>query len=593
MSLRFIAVVFLWTLAHFLQAEGDNSVTFSHAISLYGTPQYGADMKHFDFVNPDAPKGGTLNVAQIGSFDTFNAYGPNGKVPFGLTYTNETLMMRGWDEPLSKYGAVAEKVESPEDNSWVAFHINPKAHFHDGKAITADDVVFSFTTITEKGSLFWRQFYQDVDTVEATSPQRVLFTFKHNQNRELPLLLGQLPVLASHWWQNRDFSETTLDIPIGSGPYKIHRFQPGRFVEYKRDPNYWAKDIPTNIGRYNFDIVRYDFFRDNHITVEAINSGQLNWQLESDPRFWEKGYSQRALDKGKLVKSTWVNHNPQTDSLVFNTRKPLFSDVRVREAIATLFDIDWVLSNLLNNTSERATSLFAGSELAAAGLPNSEELALLTPLKDHLPQRVFTHQWPPFTGMKKREKLKHALNLFQQAGFLLVNGKIMQADGQPVIVEMLLGDPSLERLMQGQVQRLAEAGIEMRLRTVESARYLKHIRELDFDIILHSFRHTPSPGQEQMSFWGSEGSDQPGTLNFAGVNNPAIDNLVHRIPSAKTWPELVTLVHALDRSLLWDFKVVPLFYNSSWRVIHSSNIKHPERLPKFSLERATWWAEPH
>ena len=592
MLTRFIPLLVLLLFSCFSIAQTEQQVTFSHAIALHGKPKYGPDMKHYDYANPDAPKGGTLHVAQVGSFDTFNHYGPNGKSPFGMVYITETLLARSWDEPLTKYGVVAEKIERPADNSWIAFHINPAAHFNDGKPITAHDIVFSYNVLMEKGSLFWRQFYQDIEKAEATSSHRVLFTFKHNRNRELPLLLGQLPVLASHWWKGRDFSETTLDIPVTSGPYKIHRFQVGRFVEYKRDPNHWSRNHPTNVGRYNFDTVRYDYFRDNHVVIEAINSGQLNWRLESDPRFWEKGYNQSAIDKGTLIKGTWRNHNPQTSTLVFNTRRALFSDIRVREAVATLLDIDWIVANLLNGTSEKANSLFAGTELAATGLPTPKELAILSPLKEHLQPRVFTQQWPPSASMKKREKLKYALKLFQQAGYTLKGGKLINASGQPVVMEILLGDPNMERLIQGQVQRLAEAGIDMRLRTVESARYLKHIRSLDFDMIIRAFPHTPVPGQEQISFWGSDGRDQPGTLNFAGVNNPAIDTIVHSISSAQSWDELTTTIQALDRSLLWEFKVVPLMYTPNWWVIHSNELKHPDKLPKYTLDRASWWAEP-
>ncbi|WP_281648262.1 extracellular solute-binding protein [Parendozoicomonas sp. Alg238-R29] len=549
-------------------------------------------MKHFEYVNPNAPKGGTLNVSQIGSFDSFNLYGPNGKSPYGLFYTNDTLLSRSWNEPLTKYGVIAEKIERPADNNWIAFYINSAARFHDGQPVTAEDIVFSFKVLTEKGNLFWRQFYQDIASVEATSTYRVLFTFKHNKNRELPLLLGQLPVLASHWWKERDFSETTLDIPVSSGPYRIHRFQPGRFVEYKRNPDYWAKDHPVNVGRFNFDIIRYDFFRDNNVAMEAVNSGELNWRMESDPRFWEKGYNRKALEEGILIKGSWVNHNPQTLSLVFNSRKPLFQDIRVREAIASLLDVDWVISHLLHNSSHRANSLFAGTELASTELPKNNELTLLSQWKDQLPPRLFNERWPPVANRSKREKLKYALNLFKQAGYSLKNSKMTNQGGQPVVMEILLGDPSLERLIQGQVQRLAEAGIEMHLRTVESSRYLKHIKNLDYDIILHTFRHTPSPGQEQISFWGSEGRDEPGTLNFAGVNNPAADGITRRIPSAQSWSELVTLVHALDRVLLWDFKVIPLLYNPNWQVIYSNKLAHPDQMPKYSIERTTWWAIP-
>ena len=567
-------------------------ISFTHAIALHGEPRHGTDMKHFEYVNPDAPKGGTLRVSQIGTYDTFNLYGPQGKAPFGLFFIHETLLTRSWGEPLTKYGVISKSIERPTDNTWVAFHINPDAKFHDGKEITAADVVFSFKALTEQGSLFWRQFYQDIASVEATTKYRVLFTFKHNRNKELPLLLGQLPVLASHWWKGRDFSVTTLDIPVGSGPYRISRFQPGRFIEYERVRNYWGSKHPVNVGRFNFDTIRYDFYRDTHIAMEAMNSGQMDWRLESDPRYWADGYSKNALEKGRLIKRTWKNHNPQTQALVINSRREPLQDIRIREALATLLDVNWVLDNLLNGAMVKANSLFAGTEMAASGLPDGDELKFLQQNEDTLPDRLFTQSWPPASNLEHRDRLKYALSLFDQAGFKLKNSMMTSPTGKPVILELLLGDPSLERLLQSQVRRFAEAGIKLQIRTVDSARYLKHIRALDFDLIVHTFRHTPAPGTEQRSLWGSAEHNEPGTLNLAGVNNPVIDKLTATIPEATSRAELVSLIRALDRTLLWQFKAIPLLYNPNWQVIYSDRIQPPENMSLYTVERTTWWSVP-
>ncbi len=575
-----------------VSVAAEEAVTFSHAIALHGKPSLDATMAHYNYVNPDAPKGGTLRQAQIGNFDTFNPYTSQGRIPYGLLYTHDTLLNRNWDEPLTKYGVTTKTIERPKDNSWVAFHINPDARFHDNHPITAADVVFSFKALTEQGSLFWRQFYQDIEKVEATSSHRVLFTFKHPRNKELPLLLGQLPVMASHWWQGRDFAATTLDIPVGSGPYRIKRFEPGRFIEYERVSDYWARNHPVNVGRFNFATMRFDIYQDVNVILEAINSGQLDLRFESDPRYWGSGYRQSALDEGQLIKGSWTNQNPQTQSLILNSRKKWLSDIQIREAITVLLDIDWVLEKLLDNTVVRAYSLFAGTEMAAPPLITKAEEALLDSHRKQIPERVFNKTWPPANQLSKRERLKYALNLFNQAGLKLRNGVLETPSGKPVEFELLLGDHSLERLMQSQVRRFAEAGIKLRLRTVESARYLKHIRELDFDLIIHTFRHTPSPGSEQRSFWGSENRETPGTLNFAGVSDPVIDGLLERIPEAGSREELVTLLLALDRLLLWQFKAIPLSYAPNWQAVYSNRIVSPQKVPRFIVDRSTWWAAP-
>ncbi len=587
-----LLLVNLTVMPDLLQAETNSPVRFVHALSLHGEPALGPDMKHFDYVDPDAPKGGAFKAAQIGSYNTFHLYGPQGKAPLGLYFTHETLLVRNWDEPLSKYGVVTETIELPEDNSWVAFHINPKARFRDGTPITAHDVIFSYQALITKGGLFWRQFYQDIKNAEATTQHRVLFRFHHNKNLELPLLLGQIPVLSKTWWQGRDFSETTLDIPLGSGPYRIHRYEPGRFVEYKRDENYWAKDHPVNRGRFNFDTLRYDFYRDQNIVIEAVNNGQLNWHLESDPRFWNEGFSRKALKQGDLIKSSWLNQNPQIHSLVFNSRRESLKDQRVREALTLLMNFDALLDNLMQGMMKPAHSLFDGTEMASKGLPNTAELKLLSPWQQQLPERLFQESWPPYNQLNHRGKLKQALSLLEQAGYSLKKGVMLTPEGEPMQLEILLGDPRQERLIQSQVKKLADAGIQLTLRTMESARYLKHLRAHDFDMVLHTFRHTPSPGTEQASFWNSQGRNEEGSLNLAAFKSPVIDAITQEIPKAATRAELVTRIKALDRSLLWEFKVIPLLYNPKWRVVYRKGMHPPHRLPRYNIDTHAWWSTP-
>ena len=390
----------------------------SHGIALHGNVKYPAGYANLDYVNPEAPKGGTLHLHATGTFDSFNPYILKGKDAYGSLFLHDTLLSRTVDEPLSKYGVIVSHIERPDDNRWVAFQIHPDARFQDGKPITAADAVFSFNTLLEKGSPFWRQFYADVDSVTATASNRVLFTFKTGKNRELPFILGQMPILASHWWRQRDFSHSDLQPPVGSGPYRIADFQPGRFVVYERVRDYWASDHPFNRGRYNFDQIRVDFYRDQTVALEAFNNGSIDVRIEDNPRHWLEGYNQNALQSGKIIREKHRNQNPQTLSLVFNARKPLLKDRRLREAITWLLEPDWMINHLLQNESNRALSLFAGTDLSMPRLPAAEEKALLTPYNNILPTALYTTPWHPAPAkLTSRQRLQQAHHLLQTAGY--------------------------------------------------------------------------------------------------------------------------------------------------------------------------------
>lgn len=562
----------------------------SHGIALHGSLKYPSDFTHLEYVNPEAPKGGTLRMHATGTFDSFNLYTLKGNAAHGSIYLHDTLLSRSFDEPLSKYGVIVDRIEQPENNHWIAFHINPNARFQDGVSITAADIVFSFNIIKEKGSPFWRQFYADVDTVTATEPDRVLFTFKNNSNRELPLILGQLPIFAEHWWRHRDFLHSNLQPPVGSGPYRVVDFQAGRYVVYERVKDYWAQEHPMNRGRYNFDRIRIDYFRDQTVALEAFNSGKIDLRIEDNPIYWHQGYSSKALNNGQIIQKKYPNLNPQTLSLVFNARHSLLADRNLREAITWLLEPDWIIKHLLQGEFNRAFSLFSGTDLVMTGLPQQKERALLEPYKDHLLTTVFTTPWHPSPAeSSSRKRLQYAHELLMRAGYRLEKGQLTDRTGRPVILELLLKQPNFERLFQGQRKRLADAGIQLNLRTVDSALYLNRIRHYDFDLILHTFSHTPSPGTEQCNFWHSRFINLPGSLNFAAINHPAADALCLQISQTRTRDELRVTANALDRILLWQYQVVPLFYMPDWHIAYRNTLSHPEIMPGYILDLMTWW----
>ena len=489
-----ISAVFMVTLC------GLSSITVAaplqHAISLFGKPAYPEGFKHFNYVNPDAPKGGELKQSALGQFDSLNPYINRGIPAAGASYQYDTLLARSWDEPLTKYGLIAGKIEVDPDNHWVAFYVNPKARFNDGKPVTAEDIKFSFDILREKGSTFYRSFYIDVEGVTVTAPNRALFKFKHNANRELVTNLGQMPVFPKHYWQDRDFTSPGLSIPVSSGPYKATDIKPGRSITYQRDPNYWAKDLPACKGRFNFDRLSYTYYLDSGISLQALLAGEYDWSMVSDPKYWQQLFidknSQKLLKKTKLVRETLSNGNPQTVMLTYNTRKPFLKDRRVREAIGMVFDYDWLNRNYFHGMLRRADSYFAGTELASSGFPSPEELKWLEPWRAELPKPVFSQHYvvPGSTRKNERPQRAKALALLKEAGWKIKDNQQVNSKGEPLTLTLLLTNPENERYTLGYRQGLKGLGIELYIDTVDRAQYIERLRSLDFDIVTNVFRHT-------------------------------------------------------------------------------------------------------
>ncbi|MDL2200364.1 extracellular solute-binding protein [Halopseudomonas aestusnigri] len=568
-----------------------------HALTLYDeAPRYPTDFSHFEYVNPDAPKGGTLRLSGFGGFDSLNPYISRGTSADQLGLIYDTLTFHALDEPFTEYGLVAESMEKADDGSWVRFTLRPEARFHDGVAITADDVVFTFNTLIEHGAPFYRAYYGDVDRVVADNPQSVTFHFKHTGNRELPLVLGQLPVLPKHYWQGRDFSKGSLEPPLGSGPYRIGQVRPGRSISFERVEDYWAKDLPVMRGFYNFDTVVVDYYRDGNVTLEAFKAGQFDFNQEMAAKNWATGYASPALDAGQIVKEEIPNNNTQgMQGFVFNLRKPYFQDARVRQAITLLFDFEWSNATLFHNAYTRTSSYFDNSELAARGEPDASELALLEPLRDQLPAAVFGPAWvPPKTDGSGaiREQRRTAYALLKDAGWQIVDDQLVNADGEPLQFEFLLVQPEFERVLLPFKRNLASLGITMELRRVDVSQYINRLRSREFDMVVTGFGQSNSPGNEQREYWHSSSADNPGSRNLMGLKDPAVDALVEGLVQADSRESLITHTHALDRALRSLHLLVPNWYTSVYRVAYWNKFGHPATPPKYDLGLFTWWVDP-
>jgi microcin C transport system substrate-binding protein len=569
----------------------------AHGIALHGQPKYGPDFTHFDYVNPNAPKGGEARFAAIGSFDTFNPFNIKGQPVIDIGRLFESLMTSSADEPFSEYGLIAESVDIPADRGSVTFTIRPQAKFHDGSPITADDVLFSFEALKSKGSPAYRFYYASVAKAEKLGERQVKFTFAPGENRELPLIIGQMPVLSKKYWQDRDFAATTLDIPVGSGPYRIERFEPGRFVVYQRDENYWGKDLPVNRGQYNIDRLRYDYYRDVTVALEAFKAGAYDLRVENVAKQWATGYDFPALREGRVKKEIFSHQRTSgMQGFVYNLRRPLFQNPKVREALAYAFDFEWSNRNLFHDQYKRTRSYFDNSELAARGLPSPEELALLEPLRKDLPPEVFTAEYqPPVANddAQLRANLRKALELLQEAGWTFRDRKLVNAKtGEPFRFELLIDEPTWERIGLPFARNLERLGIEMTVRSVDSAQYENRMRDFDFDMAVNVWGQSLSPGNEQREFWNSAAADQPGSRNLAGLKNPAVDQLVDQLIAAPDRASLTTRTRALDRALQWSYLVIPHWHIPYDRIAFWDKFGYPAVTPLQGVQLNAWWIDP-
>lgn len=595
--MRFLSAFFgvLLLAAPSLHAE---EPAFTHGVAMHGAPKYGPDFTHFDYVNPKAVKGGKVTLGALGSFDSFNPFILKGTPPAGIGQLFETLTASSADEPFSQYGLLAEAVRMPEDRSWVEFKLNPAARFHNGTTVTPEDVVFSFETLTSKGHPFYRSYYAGVERAEKTGEKIVRFTFKEGtENRELPLTIGQLQVFPAHDYESRAFDESSLTIPVGSGPYKVKDYEPGRHITYERDPTYWGKDLPVKIGLNNFDTIRYDYYRDTTVALEAFKAGAIDFRIETESKKWATAYDVPEEKKDKLIKQTFAHGLPSgMQGFVFNTRRPIFKDAKTRAALAHAFDFTWANKTLFYSQYIRTKSYFDNSDMAAdEALPTKDELALLEPLKADLPKEVFTDIYaPPSTAGKGglRGNLKKALTLLQEAGWTVNDdGVMVDKDGTPFTFEIMLNAASAaawERITLPFAKNLKRLGITATVRSVDVNQYKNRSDSFDFDMVVDVFGQSLSPGNEQRGFWGSVAADQDGSRNMAGIKSEAIDALIGAIIAAPDREALTTACRALDRALLWGHYVIPHWHIPYTRAAYWDKFSVPESTPMQGMQFDSW-----
>lgn len=577
-----------------------------HGYAQFGSLKYPATFSHFDWVNPRAPKGGTVRLMAAGSFDTLNPYTLKGTSPagtanflqYGVSELNAPLMVGtgaydpSGDEPTSSYGLIAASVEYSKDRSWVVFNLRPEARFHDGKPITSADVAFSYRLLSSEGHPHYRTALQEVQRVDILGKQRIRFVFRRSGNPLLILRLGELPVLPEHYWRGRDFKATTFEPPLGSGPYRIVQVVPGRRLVFERVKDWWAKDLPVNRGKYNFDRVEVEFYRDNHVAFEAFKAGEFDFYIENQAKNWANGYQIPAVARGEIVKAEIPHRIPtQTQALFMNSRRAHFADVRVREAMALLFDFEWSNRTLFNNAYARAASYYPNSEFTASGLPQGEEWLLLSPYRKQLPAELFTTppQMPQTDGHGiPRTTLRRALDLLAQAGWKLSAGGLVNARGQSLRFEILLVNPSLERILQPYRDNLARIGVQASLRTVDRAQYKQRIDGYDYDMILMTLPQTLSPGLEQWQYFHSSQAGVRGGRNYAGVQHPVIDALLDRLLAAQTRNQQVAATRAIDRVLLSQHYSIPNWYSDHHRLAWRNRFAHVTT-PPYTLGLRAWW----
>ncbi|SQD80360.1 extracellular solute-binding protein [Moritella yayanosii] len=574
-------------------ATSNVSEPLRHAIAMHGEPAYGNSFTHFDYVNLNAPRTGSLRRSAMGSFDNFNAYIVKGVTADGTGYLFDTLMQQSGDEAFTLYSLVAEFIEVPDDRSWVRFHLNPNARFSDGSELTASDVEFTFNVLIEKGVPQLRAQYKEVTRVEVESKSVIKFSFKDNKNKELALILAQLPVFSEKDWQGKDFAKANLNIPLGSGPYTIKSFDAGRSIDYQRNDDYWAKDLPVNRGRYNFKHIIFDYYKDGSIAFEAFKAGDVDFRSENISKQWATGYQGKNFMSGKIIKEEIQHQNPQgMQAFWFNLRRDKFKDPNVRKALGLMFDFEWTNKTLFYGAYKRSDSFFSNSELAATGIPKGDELALLAPFKAQLPPELFTQVYTLDKTKgdgRVRKQQRQAIKLFKQAGWTLKSGKMLDANGKQFSVEFLAYSPSFERVIQPFRKNLQRIGIASEIRIVDVSQYVNRLNNFDFDIYTLTQAQSLSPGNEQLSMWGSEFANIPGTLNRIGLQDPVVDALVAKVINATDRDSLITATKALDRVLLWKNLVIPQWHISSYRVAYWQQIQRPEKLPKYGLAIDSWW----
>ena len=595
-GLRRLTPVLVWLLVVLVAGGVRPATAQSHGIAMHGEPKYDAGFRHLDYVNPDAPKGGELRRAVTGTFDNLNPFIIKGVPARGRHLVFESLLKRAWDEPFSLYGLIAQSIEVPDDRSSVTFVLRPEARFHDGRPITVDDVVFSWKTLKEHGRPNHRLYYRQVRRIERPDARSIRFVFDTaSPDRELPLIMGLMPILSKSYYASVEFERTTLVPPVGSGPYRVESVDAGRGITYRRDPEYWGRRLPINRGQHNFDRIRYDYYRDGDVMMEAFKAGEYDFRLEFSGKRWATGYDFPAVADGRVKLERLPHDRPSgMSALVFNTRREIFADRRVRYGLAHAFDFASINKTLLHGAYKRTGSIFDNSELGSRGVPRARELDLLEPFRQQLPRELFEVPYRPAeVDGGTRANLKAALRLLAQAGWEVRNGSLRRAeDGLPMAFEILLVDPANEKIALSFARSLERLGIHARVRTVDTSQYQYRLTAYDFDMIVYRWGMSLSPGNEQAFYWGTQAAAQEGTRNYPGIRDPVVDRLIDLMTKARERDVFVDIVRAMDRVLLWGHYFIPLYHLEDDGVAYWDRFGRPDVTPLYGIVVETWWEDP-
>ena len=595
-----VGLATLTVISFFYIAQSAAEPERHHALWLVKPPKYGPDATHFSFVNPNAPKAGRARLWSVGAFDSLNQFSFKGQSAAGLNLIYDRLMAPNGDEPGTIYGLIAEWASYPDDYSSVTFKLRDEARWHDGKPITVEDVVFSLEA-QKRASPTSAQYYKNVVRAEKTGDRQVTFYFDTKGNRELPVITAELQIIPKHWWtgknadgEPRDITKTFIELPLGSGPYRVKEIRTGRAVTYERMPDYWAKDLLINRGRNNLDSIRYEYFRDTTVAFEAFKADQIDFHTENSSKNWATAYTFPALNRGFVKKrEVALETGAPMQGFAFNLRRKKFSDPRVRRAFNYAFNFEWSNKNLFYGQYARTSSYFQNMELAAKGLPEGRELEILNEVRDQVPPEVFTEPYKNPVNQDPRAfrgNLRKAKALLEEAGWTLKNGALThEKTGEKMQVEFLLVSPAFERVVQPYVRNLQRLGVTATIRVIDVAQYIRRLENTDFDIIVESIAQSQSPGNEQRSYWGSQSADQRGSRNRMGIKNPAIDKLIDKVIFAEDRAELVAASRALDRVLLWNFYMVPQWYSPYQRIAYWDRYAHASKLPSQTVGFPSFW----
>jgi microcin C transport system substrate-binding protein len=611
--MRTLILLLLLALTASAAHADDASVTRSGAIAILAKPALPPDFPYFPYVDPNAPKGGEVALSVVGTFDNFNPFILRGSSAMGLTgsfvilpggsgsgstvgHVWESLLTSSADEADAGYGHLAQTIEIPADKMWVAFDLRPEAKFSDGTPVTAEDVAWTYNTLIEKGRPSFKIQMADVKDVEVDGPRRVVFHFKSNENRELPLILGGIAVLPKHFFEGRDFSKPLTDPPIGSGPYRIASFELGRSITFERRPDWWAVNMPTGKGTNNFDRVRIEYFRDSTVAMEAFKAGQIDLRSENISKNWATAYDFPAVTRGLVIKKEFIHQLPTgIQGFAMNTRRPVFANPLVRQAMDEVFDFEWENKNLFYGAYKRTGSYFANSPLASSGIPQGDELKLLEPYRKDLPPALFTEPFKlPVTDASgnNREQMRHALELLKQAGWTIQDRKLVHKDGEQMAFTILLDEPSLERPTLPYAQLLQKLGIDVKVRTVDPAQYQHLTDDFDFDMLMMIYPEGDLPGNELRDYFSCASAKAQGSFNAPGICQPVVDALVEKVVNAQDREALTTAARALDRVLLWSWYLVPNWHSQDFHIAYWNRFGYPDKPIREGFNFDTWWVDP-